>query len=138
MSNLKAFLHPVQSSDTAEVVVSKRFLGEDGKPVPFKIRPLTQEENNQITKRSMRLVSGGKRGEKELDSSAYASRIIVEAIVEPDFRSEELCKAYGTMDPMEVPGKMLLAGEYKRLMDAIMELSGFDEGAGSLEDEAKN
>lgn len=138
MSSLKAFLHPVQSTDGLEIIISKRFLGEDGKPVPFKIRPLTQEENSQISKRSMRLVSGGKRGEKELDSSAYASRIIVEAIVEPDFRSEELCKAYGTMDPMEVPGKMLLAGEYKRLMDAVMDLSGFNEDADSLEDEAKN
>ncbi len=138
MSSLKAFLHPVQSTDCLEIIISKRFLGEDGKPVPFKIRPLTQEENSQITKRSMRPVKGGKRGEKELDSIAYAGRIVVEATVEPDFHSEELCRAYGTMDPMEVPGKMLLAGEYKRLMDAIMELSGFDEDVGSLEDEAKN
>ncbi len=138
MSSLKAFLHPVQSTDGLEIIISKRFLGEDGKPVPFRIRPLTQEENSQISKRSMRLVSGGKRGEKELDSIAYASRIVVEATVEPDFRSEELCRAYGTMDPMEVPGKMLLAGENKRLMDAIMERSGFDVVAGSLEDEAKN
>ena len=138
MSNLKAFLHPVQSTDTREVIVSRRFAGEDGKPVPFKIRPLSQEENNRITKQSMRPVKGGKRGEKELDSIEYSSRLIVEATVEPDFRSEEMCKAYGTMDPIEVPGKMLLAGEYKRLMDAVMELSGFAEDAGDLEDEAKN
>lgn len=138
MSNLKAFLHPVQSTDTQEVIVSKRFVGEDGKPAPFKIRPLSQEENNRISKQSMRLVRGGKRGEKELDNIEYASRLIVEATVEPDFRSEEMCKAYGTMDPVEVPGKMLLAGEYKRLMDAVMELSGFNEDAGDLEDDIKN
>ena len=138
MSNLNAFLHPVQSADAQEVIVSKRFAGEDGKPVPFKIRPLSQEENNRITKQSMRLVRGGKRGEKELDSIEYGSRLIVEATVEPDFRSEEMCRAYGTMDPLEVPGKMLLAGEYKRLMDAVMELSGFAEDTGELEDEAKN
>lgn len=135
MSNLNAFLHPVQGDETREVMISKRFAAEDGKPVPFKIRALTQEENARISERSMRLVKGGKRGEKELDSTAYTSRIVVAATVEPDFSSEAMCKAYGTMDPLEVPGKMLYAGEYKRLMDAIMELSHFDD---DMEDEAKN
>lgn len=135
MSDLNAFLHPVQGDETREIIISSRFLGEDGRPVPFKIRALTQEENAQISKRSMRLVKGGKRGEKELDNTEYASRIIAAATVEPDFSSEALCKAYGTMDPLEVPGKMLLAGEYKRLMDAVMDLSGFRD---DLEEDAKN
>ena len=135
MSNLNAFLHPVQGDETREVVISTRFRGEDGRPVPFRIRALTQEENDAISKRSMRLVKGGRRGEKELDSTEYASRIIAAATLEPDFSSEELCKAYGTMDPLEVPGKMLYAGEYKRLMDAIMELSRFGD---ELEGGAKN
>lgn len=138
MSNLSAFLHPVQAEEVQEVIVSRRFLGEDGKPVPFKIRPLTQEENNRLTKQSMVPVKGGRRGERELNAIEYGSRVIVAATVEPDFRSEELCRAYGTMDPLEVPGKMLLAGEYKRLTDAVMELSGFSEDAGDLEEEAKN
>lgn len=138
MSNLNTFLHPAQGDEIREVIISKRFLGEDGKPAPFKIRSLTQEENDQISRQSMRLVKGGKRGEKELDSPEYARRIVVAATLEPDFSNEAMCKAYSTMDPLEVPGRMLYAGEYKRLMDAIMELSGFDEGAGELEDEAKN
>ena len=135
MSNLNAFLHPVQGDETQEIVVSRRFVGEDGKPVPFKIRALTQAENARISKQSMRLVKGSRRGEKGLDSDVYTSRIVVAATVEPDFTSEAMCKAYGTMDPIEVPGKMLYAGEYKRLMDAIMKLSHFDD---DLEDEVKN
>ena len=83
----------------------------------------------------MRPVKGGARGEKELDSGEYSSRIIVAATVEPDFSSEAVCKAYGTMDPLEVPGRMLLAGEYKRLMDAVMDLSGFRD---NVEEDAKN
>jgi len=138
MSNLSAFLHPVQAGETREVVVSKRFLGEDGRPVPFKIRALTQEENNHLTKQSMGPAKGGRRGERELDAIAYGSRVIVAATLEPDFRSEELCRAYGTLDPLEAPGKMLLAGEYKRLTDAIMELSGFAEDPEELGEAAKN
>lgn len=135
MSNLNAFLNPVQADETREVLVSKRFLGEDGKPALFRIRALTQEENAQIGKKCMRMAKFGKRGEKELDTVAYTNRLVVAATVEPDFTSEAMCRAYGTMDPLEVPGKMLLAGEYKRLTDAIMELSRFDD---DLEDEAKN
>lgn len=135
MSNLNAFLHPVQGDETREVLISKRFLGEDGEPAPFKIRALSQEENARISRQSMRLVKGGKRGEKELDSEVYTNRIIVAATLEPDFSSEAMCKAYGTMDPTEVPGKMLYAGEYKRLMDAVMALSHFDD---DLEESAKN
>lgn len=135
MSDLNAFLHPVEGNETKEIVISSRFLGEDGKPVPFKIRALTQEENARLSKRSMRLVKGGARGEKELDSAEYSSRIIVAATVEPDFSSEAVCKAYGTIDPLEVPGRMLLAGEYKRLMDAVMDLSGFRD---NVEEDAKN
>jgi hypothetical protein len=47
MNNLSAFLNPVQSTEPVEVVISRRFPGEDGRPVPFKIRPLTQEEKEQ-------------------------------------------------------------------------------------------
>ncbi len=135
MSDLHAFLHPVQGDDTVEIVISKRFLGEDGKPVPFRIRALTQEENDELTKKSMHLAKGGRRGEKELDRIGYNRRILVAATVSPDFSNEELCTAYGTMDPLEVPGRMLLAGEYDRLSREILALSGFDE---DLEEQAKN
>lgn len=135
MSDLHAFLHPVQGDDTVEIVISKRFLGEDGKPVPFRIRALTQEENDELTKKSMHLVKGGRRGEKELDRIGYNRRILVAATVSPDFSNEELCAAYGTMDPLEVPSRMLLAGEYDRLSREILALSGFDE---DLEEQAKN
>ena len=60
--------------------------------------------------------------------------IEVAATVFPDVKDKELCDAYGVMDPLLVPGKMLLSGEYSRLMREITDLSGFD----ALEEEAKN
>jgi len=136
MSSLNAFLHPVQGNETEEIVISKRFRGEDGKPAAFQIRAISQEENDRIIKQSQKPVPGGKRGERALDDIEYTRRLVVAATVEPDFRSEALCKAYGTLDPLEVPGKMLLSGEYSRLSAAISRLSGF--GDGDLESEAKN
>ena len=133
MSDLHAFLHPVQGDETKEIIISKRFRDAEGNPVPFKIRALTQEENEKLSRQSRR---SAKKGAKEFDEIAYTRRIIVAATVEPDFSSEELCKAYGVMDPQDVPGKMLLAGEYSRLGREIMDLSGFTNSG--LEERAKN
>ena len=54
MSKLSAFLHPVTTSEEKEVVISNRFQDESGQPVPFKIRALTQEENDAITRQATR------------------------------------------------------------------------------------
>jgi hypothetical protein len=135
MSALSAFLHPAVTCEEKEIIISKRFLGEDGKPVPFKIRALTQEKNAAIirTATRMKLVNG--QLQESIDANELSARTIVEATVFPDFRSAELCEAYGTKDPVQVPGKMLLAGEFSRLIDAVSKLSGFDK---SLDEEAKN
>lgn len=135
MSALSAFLHPVVTREEKEVIISKRFLGEDGKPVPFKIRSLTQEENAAIIKAATRQKKVGGQWQDFLDANELSARTIVEATVFPDFRSAELCETYGTKDPVQVPGKMLLAGEFSRLIDAVSKLSGFDK---SLDEEAKN
>ena len=136
MSNLNAFLHPAQTTEVCEIIVSRRFLDADGRPVPFKVRPLTQEENDALTRRCMRSAKVNGQPVGRLDRIADSRQLVVAATVEPDFRSEELCKAYNTMDPLEVPGRMLLAGEYGRLSKEIMRLSGFAED--DLEEQAKN
>lgn len=135
MSALSAFLHPAVTREEKEVIISKRFLGEDGKPVPFKIRSLTQEENAAIIKAATRQKKVDGQWQDSIDANELSARTVVEATVFPDFRSAELCERYGTKDPVQVPGKMLLAGEFSRLIDAVSKLSGFDK---SLDEEAKN
>lgn len=134
MGNLSAFLHPAMPEDK-EVIVSDRFM-DDGKVVPFRIRAISQEEVDAITKRCTS-VSKGKNGRevKSFDTERFSKEIIVAGTAEPDFRNSELCSAYGTLDPLQVPGKMLLAGEYAKLGDAIAELSGLND---TPEEEAKN
>lgn len=135
MSALSAFLHPAVTREEKEVIISKRFLGEDGKPVPFKIRSLTQEENASIIKAATRQKKVDGQWQDSIDANELSARTVVEATIFPDFRSAELCEKYGTKDPVQVPGKMLLAGEFGRLIDAVSKLSGFDK---SLDEEAKN
>ena len=134
MSKLSTFLHPVAVSEEKEIVISKRFQDEKGNPVPFKIRALTQEENDTITKQATRRAKVNGQMVEQLDSTDFSRRMVVASTVEPDFRAKELCDAYGVLDPLMVPGKMLLSGEYAKLLRAITELSGFED----MEDEVKN
>ena len=126
MSTLSAFLKPVKTTIEKEVVISDRFVGDDGKPVPFKVRAISQEENDALVRAATK--TRNENGQR-VDSVEYAQRLIVAATVSPDFRAKDICEAYGVVSPMMVPGKMLLSGEYNRLMKAITELSEFDEAA---------
>ena len=136
MINLSAFLHPVTVQEEKEIVISRRFLDEDGSPAKFKIRSITQDEADALLKQSTRTVK--KRDgslERTVDDQDFNRRLIVAATLVPDFKSTELCGAYGVMDPLMVPGKMLFSGEFSNLLREILDLSGL---GGSVEDEAKN
>ena len=100
----------------------------------FKIRALTQEENDAITRQTTRRRKEGGQTIEQLDSVDFTRRMVVAATVEPDFSSKELCDGCGVLDPLLVPGKLLLSGEYARLVKEITKLSGFVE----QEDEVKN
>lgn len=133
MNKLSAFLHPVKTSIEKEVVISNRFLDENGTPVPFKVRAISQEENDELIKKATKTeIKNGQKIES-LDNVDFARRLIVAATVEPDFSAKEMCDTYGVVSPYLVPGKMLLAGEYNRLMEAISSLSEIDQ---SSEEEA--
>lgn len=135
MGNLSAFLHPAVPAAEKEVFVSDRFRDEKGEPVPFKIKALTQEENDAISRQCRRTKMVNGQPVENLNTSEYSRRIVLAGTVEPNFAAKELCDHFQVLDPAQVPGKMLLAGEFSRLMKAIMELSGF---GGDLEEEAKN
>lgn len=127
MSKLTAFLHP-ETVGEKDVFISKRFKDEDGNPVLFRIRPISQEENEALIKRyTVKVKDRAGNEKKTLDTERYSRALIVAGTVEPDFKSSELCEAYGVLDPLQVAPKMLLVGEYQKLSDAISELSGLSE-----------
>lgn len=135
MDNLNIFLHPEQQGEE-EVVISDRFKDENGDPVKFRIRPLSQEENERIIK-ACTITSRNRSGQKEkvFDDERYRRMIVVNGTVYPDFQNKELCDGYGVIDPLLVPSKMLLVGEYSKLADAIATLSKIGE---DVTEEAKN
>lgn len=134
MSSLSAFLNPVQT-ENKEVIVSERFR-ENGKTVPFVIRPITQQENETLMKKHRSVDK--KSGVEQFNRISYNRELTAMAVVEPDLNNAELQKRYGVLGTDKVLSAMLYVGEYGTLMEAVQELSGLDQDINEDMDEAKN
>lgn len=133
MSSLKAFLNPIKT-ENKEVIVSDRFQ-EDGKPVPFVIRPITQKENELLIKK---YTKRDKKGNETFDRVGYIHELVASAVVFPDLKNAELQQAYGVLGETELLKEMLLAGEFATLAKAVQELSGIDVDINEKIEEVKN
>lgn len=132
--SLKAFLNPVLPQNE-KVVVSKRFV-EDGKPVPWEVRPILQDENDRLMKKYTK--KDKKTNTESFDRQGYITELTASAVVFPDLKNAELQKAYGVMGEVELLKKMLLVGEFATLTQKVQTLSGLDEDINDLVEEAKN
>ena len=132
--SLAAFLQPKQVRNK-EVVISDRFLGEDGEPVPFEIRPILTDEAQEMMKRN---IKSKKDGSQDFDNSGYQADMIAAAVVFPDLNNAELQKAYGVLGERELLMRMLLIGEYTQLRNAVFELAGSYDDLNAKIEEAKN
>lgn len=133
MSSLNAFLNPARV-ENKEVIVSERFR-EDGNPVPFIIRPITQKENEGIIRKHTKK---DKKGNEMFDRVAYAQELTAMGVVFPDLHNTELQKRYGVLGDSKVLPAMLYVGEFADLMQAVHELSGLDKEINEDIEEAKN
>lgn len=133
MSNLKAFINPVQV-DHKEVIISNRFIGEDGKPVPFVIRPITQKENEQLIKK---YTKKDKKGVESFNRTGYVQALTASAVISPNLADAKLQEIYG-LGESEALSSMLYVGEYAELSMAVQELSGLDQDINDDIEEAKN
>ncbi|WP_143321028.1 hypothetical protein [Clostridium sp. HBUAS56010] len=137
MSALKAFLQPPVTDVTKKVIVSDRFKDDEGNPAPFIIKAINQKENEKLARMSRKTTNVKGAPVESLDNILYTKRLLLACVQEPDFSAQEMCKYYGTEDPLDVPSQMLSIGEYNRLSEAILELNGLRDPRELLED-AKN
>lgn len=133
MSNLSAFLKPAYTERKIEIVVGDRFLDENGNPVPVVLKSLTQEQLQMIAKRSTheRKING--RTVNDIDANEHLNRCLVASMIFPDLSNRELCAAYGVEDPVLLPPKMFLVGEYEKLAKAFANLNGLKSDDGELQ-----
>ncbi len=142
MGDLSCFLS--QNAITVEnvkVVVSKRFMNKDKKPVEWEVKCITSEEDELIKKEcTKRKPIPGKKGAymPETDYDQYVGRLAVACTVFPDLNNKELQDSYQVMGAEALLKKMLTPGEYREYLSKVQEVNGFDIALEDLVEEAKN
>lgn len=127
--NFEAFLRKnANIVKEKEVYISDRFRDENGKLVPFKIKPLKKEVIEQI--KNQMALDADKDKKITLKASTgldYEDLMLTESIVFPDLTNKELQDSYGVIGEANLINEMLLLGEKARLTEEIAELNGFDD-----------
>ncbi|MCM3204409.1 phage tail assembly chaperone [Paenibacillus illinoisensis] len=140
MSGLSMFFAQNAAADTTEeFIVSPRFKDEKGEPVAWKLRSMTEDENQECRKAATRKVKG-KNGvyTPDIDANDYMARLMSASVVYPDLKNAELQRSYGVMGAESLLRKMLLPGEFAALGEQVQKLNGFNQDMNELVDDVKN
>lgn len=124
MNSLAAFLHPAKV-ENKKVVISKRFV-DDGKPVEWELRAVTESENGALERKFTK--TDRKTGVQQLERVGFGHALAAAGVVYPDLTNAELQKAYDTAGAENVLEKMLTVGEFAKLSEEVSTLSGLDTG----------
>jgi len=128
MSNFEAFMIENNEKEI-EFVVSNRFKGADGKPVPFKLKPINSKENNDIRKACYKKIPvPGKRGQytNDFDTPKYLMELALACVTYPNLNDEQLQNHYHVMGAGELLGVMLTPGEFDDLTEKLQEINGYN------------
>lgn len=115
---------------TEEVIVSKRL-----EKFPFKIKAMTGKEFSEYQKLATAI---GKKKKISFDSQKFNEQVVLNHVIEPNFRDAESIKAAKCLSPEQFLYRSLLAGEISELSNKISMLSGFDSDIEETIEEAKN
>ncbi|RAV19726.1 phage tail assembly chaperone [Paenibacillus contaminans] len=140
MSDLSVFFaQNVAGEVTEEVAVSARFRNKDGSAVLWKLRSMTEDENEQCRKAATRRVKG-KNGQytQETNTEDYLANLVSSSVVFPDLKNPDLQRSYGVLGAESLLRKMLLPGEYVELVQHVQRLNGFDQDVNELVEQVKN
>ena len=142
MGNLSAFLaQNALQVENIKHVVSKRFVDEEGKPVPWEIQCITSSEDEMIRKACTKKVQiPGKKGQytQQTDFDLYLGKLAARCTVFPNLDDAELQNSYGVMGADALLKVMLKPGEYTDYLTKIQEVNGFDITFEEAVEEAKN
>lgn len=142
MSNLSGFLaQNALKVENIKHVASKRFIGDDGKPIPWEMCCINSTEDEALRKEcTKRIPVPGKRNAytPEIDYNLYLGRLAAKCTVFPNLNDAELQNSYGVMGADALLKKMLTPGEYAEYLAKIQEVNGFDVTLEDAVEEAKN
>lgn len=135
-----AFLKTNKIEKENELIpVSKSFVDEDGKPILWEVRQLSNDEMKYIKKTCVKQ-NRDKRGNVtvETDTDKMIGLMAATSTVYPDLKNAELQNSYGVMGEVALLEAMLSAGELLAYQQEINRINGFDVSFDDKVEEAKN
>ena len=138
---LSAFLKENKIKREAyEYVASKDFVDSEGNPIPWKIRPLTNEELDNLRDRFTKRVKNKmtQKSEEIFDKEGFTIEMATTAIEFPSLDDAQLQESYGVVGADSLLNAMLTPGELQDLFLAVNEASDFEVGMGQKIKQAKN
>jgi len=142
--DLKAFMkEELRDKGTMEFEGIDRFVGKDGKPVPFIIRRLSMREIRDIRElyRKSEVFRDKRNGgrpvvengqvvmARDYDAEKAGLHIMVDAFVQPRLDDEELMEYYGVLDRLDMPETLFPSrSEFKYANECVMIACGLMDG----------
>lgn len=139
--NFKAFMaENAIKYNEVEYVASERFVDENGKPIPWRFRILTEAESQKIRAKCKKRVTDARTRQTsiETDNEKYNDLMIEQCVIYPNLNDAALQESYGAVGAAELARTMLLPGEYADLSMAITEANSFDSGMADKIKRVKN
>lgn len=142
MANLSGFLaQNAIKVENIKYVASKRFLGDDGKPLEWEVKCIPSTEDEALRKAcTKRVPIPGKRNQytSETDYNLYLGKLAATCTVYPNLDDAELQNSYAVMGADSLLKTMLTPGEYADYLTKIQEVNGFEVTFEEAVEEVKN
>ena len=137
MSGLKAFFKQNRKKvENVKIVASEDFVGEDGKPLEWEVRPLRPKEADALREETTTYDENGK---PRHDTATFNCKMVVKCVVFPNLNDAELQDSYGVMGAEELVREMFERdGEYQKFIQKILKINGYGDSDKKLVNEAKN
>ena len=128
MDSLKGFFKEnVAVVENEKVVISERFKDENGNPLKWEIRTITNAEDDKLREKNTKQEKIKKNVYiPKFDYNSYLSDLIISCVVFPNLKDKELQDSYGVMGEGDLLSAMLLPGEYNALAEEVNNICGFN------------
>lgn len=116
-------------AESIDYIASKRFVDDNGKPIPWRIRPVTAEEEARLRVQYSKENKDKRTGvvTQTFDDTGYTLALTATGVVEPDLLNTKLQESYRVRGREALLQKMLYAGELQSLALKVIEVSGLDD-----------
>lgn len=114
-------------TEKIEFVVTDRFKDENGNPVKWILKVLSNKELEDLKIKNTIKKTTVKGSSFDFDNKSFSRAMILSCIVEPNLYNKELQDSYDTLDAYELLQELLTVGEMTRLEEKILELHNYEE-----------